>query len=147
MTERRVVKRDIGIGSGDDWDAMRETLAEHGVDIDACGDEVSSGDPVRVKVVCVTPDLKDSVEELGKSPRGQVVMVRVDEETIQDLDAWVESGAVKSRSEAAALFIREGLKVRASELEKLRGALQDVERARIRLREKAREVFGERDED
>ena len=48
MTERRVVKRVIGIGSGDDWDALRETLAEHGVDIDACGDEVSSDDPVRV---------------------------------------------------------------------------------------------------
>jgi len=147
MAKQRTVKQVIRIGSGADWEELRETLSRHGVDIDGCCDGVSSGDPARVKVVCVTPDLKDSVEELGKSPRGQVVMVRVDDETLRDLDAWVESGAVKSRSEAAALFIREGLNVRSSELETLRGAIHEVERARARLREKAREVFGERDED
>jgi len=70
-------------------------------------------------------------------------MVRVDSETSEDLDAWVETGAVKSRSEAAALFIREGLRVRADELERLKGALDDVEAARERLRQQARHVFGE----
>ncbi len=83
------------------------------------------------------------MEEMGRSPRDQVVMVRVDSETSEALDAWVETGAVKSRSEAAALFIREGLKVRADELERLRGALTDVEKARERLRKEARKVFGE----
>ncbi len=53
---------------------------------------------------------------------------------------------MKSRSEAAALFIGEGLKVRADELERLRGALADVEEARERLREQARSVFGEESE-
>jgi hypothetical protein len=55
----------------------------------------------------------------------------------------VETGAVKSRSEAAALFIKEGLKVRAKELEQLRGALKGVEEAKEKLRARAREVFGE----
>jgi hypothetical protein len=50
---------------------------------------------------------------------------------------------VKSRSEAAALFIREGLKVRADELEHLRDALHDVEEARAKLRRRARDVIGD----
>lgn len=100
----------------------------------------------RVKVVCMAPDLKDSVKEMGESSRDQVVMVRVDGETAKTLDAWVATGAVKSRSEAAALFIREGLKVRASELDKLKDALGEVEEAKQRLRREAREVFGRGDE-
>ncbi len=98
------------------------------------------------KVVCVSPDLKDSVDEMAKSQRDNVVMVRVDEETRNKLDAWVEAGAVKSRSEAAALFIREGLKVRRAELEKLEESLRDLQTAKERVREKAREVFGNRGE-
>ena len=71
---------------------------------------------------------------------------RVDEETRNKLDAWVEAGAVKSRSEAAALFIREGLKVRRAELEQLEESLRDLQTAKERVREKAREVFGDRGE-
>lgn len=126
---------------GGAWEAIREQLREHGIDLDAlgCGGE---GQTPRMKVVCVAPDLKESVAEMGQATRDQVVMVRVDAETSRTLDAWVETGAVKSRSEAAALFIREGLRVRAAELEQLRDALGEVEAARKRLREKARDVFG-----
>ena len=124
------------------WESLKAELLVHGIDVDeAC--DIAGGDRAKVKIVCVTPDLKESVDEMGKSPRDQDVMVRVDEETTRNLDAWVETGAVKSRSEAAALFIREGLTVRSSELEQLRDALRDVEEAKLRLREKAREVFGE----
>jgi len=115
----------------------------------ARGDEIKTifdklGD--KFKVVCVSPDLKDSVDEMAKSQRDNVVMVRVDEETRNKLDAWVEAGAVKSRSEAAALFIREGLKVRRAELEELEESLRDLQTAKQRVREKAREVFGDRGE-
>lgn len=109
---------------------------------DCCGAEGEA----KVKVVCVASDLGDSVREMGKTPRDQVVMVRVDESSSQALDAWVETGAVKSRSEAAALFIREGLQVRADELERLRDALQDVEQAKDRLRRRAEDIFGSADE-
>ena len=54
----------------------------------------------------------------------------------------METGAVKSRSEAAAVFIREGLKVRDSELDGLRDALNKVQEAKTRLHREAREVFG-----
>ncbi len=121
---------------------IREQLGDKGIILDAvqCSDEC-----LPLKVVCLATDLKDSVRELGQTTRDQVVMVRIDEETSERLDAWVEAGAVKSRSQGAALFIREGLKVRAAELEKLKGALDEVENAKQRLQKKAKEVFGEKD--
>ncbi len=84
-------------------------------------------------------DIGYSVSDIGYSD--QVLMVRIDEEATKKLDAWLETGAFKSRSEAAALFIREGLKVRARELGELEEALKGVEAAKDRLKAKAREVF------
>jgi Arc/MetJ-type ribon-helix-helix transcriptional regulator len=68
-------------------------------------------------------------------------MVRVDAKTVQTLDAWIEAGAADSRSEAAALFIREGLKVRASELTALEDALAELRKAKEQLSEKARSIL------
>ncbi len=151
MSEEKNGNGDRKQGSDDPFDlggilgSIQEGLEEAGIDVDLGGNCTSWSWPKkskRVKVVCVTPGLKDSVDEMGKSPRDQVVMVRVDTETSEALDAWVQTGAVKSRSEAAALFIREGLRVRADELDRLKGALDEVDAARERLREQARHVFG-----
>lgn len=124
---------------------VQSELEQAGIAVDlASGLDLSSDgtDDPHVKVVCVAPGLKDSVDDLGKSPRDQVVMVRIDSETSKDLDGWVETGAVKSRSAAAALFMKEGLRVRADELAKLKDAIDEVEAARSRLREQADEIFG-----
>lgn len=125
----------VGINRPEDL-AELERLENLDLDVDFGG---KSGG---IKIVCVAPDLKASADEMNETPRDKVVMVRVDEKTREELDAWVETGAVKSRSEAAALFIREGLTVRADELARLRDALGEVEAARERLRNKASEVFG-----
>jgi hypothetical protein len=127
---------------------VRKQLGEKGIDFDLCGcgcdaapEAASAASKPQVKVVCVAPDLAQAVREMGEEARDQVVMVRVDARTAGTLDAWVETGAVKSRSEAAALFIREGLTVRASELDRLKDALAGVEEAKERLRREARDVF------
>jgi Arc/MetJ-type ribon-helix-helix transcriptional regulator len=119
---------------------ISKTLEDHGIDfrIGLGGDD----DLANCTVMCLTGDMKTTVAEMGRSARDQVVMVRIDEETKNDLDAWIETGAVKSRSEAAALFIREGIKVRSGELEQLREALEDVSEAKKRLEERAMEVIG-----
>jgi len=128
-------------------DSIVETIESLGVEI---GDDVEEclrdlkGD---WKVIGITPNLGESVREMGESPRDHTVMVRVDEDTSKRLDAWVEIGAVRSRSEAAALFIREGLQVRADELAELEEALQKVEKAKQSLRDKAKTVFGEESSD
>ncbi len=147
--------KDVNINFGGLWKKIQPQLKARGIDIDfdfgegidfgegfdfSCTGKEGQG--ARVKVVCVAPDLKESVEEMGQTQRDQVVMVRVDEATLENLDAWVAIGAVKSRSEAAALFIREGLKVRADELDKLRDALREVQEAQERLKKQAREIFG-----
>ncbi len=129
--------------SSDMWNLIQTELRDKGIDVEAlscCGPDSSC-----LKVVCLPVGLGSSLEELGKEVRDQVVMVRVDEDTRRKLDAWVASGAVKSRSEAAALFIQEGLKVRATELERLGDAIQAVEEAKERLRKKARDVFGDQE--
>jgi len=129
--------------TGRDWDAVwktvREELKQVGMNLEKVGVELGEA----FKVICVSPDIQDSVDEMSRAHRDQVVMVRVDEATSRQLDEWVKTEAVKSRSEAAALFIREGLKVRATELEQLHDALADVDRARERLKERIQEVFGE----
>jgi Arc/MetJ-type ribon-helix-helix transcriptional regulator len=123
------------------WEKIREELRASGIDLsELCSNPAS--DASKIRVVCITPDLTQSVTALGRTSRDQVVMVRLDQETTRKLDAWVETGAVRSRSEAAALFIREGLQVRARELEQLEGALKGVAQARKQLREKARQVLG-----
>jgi Arc/MetJ-type ribon-helix-helix transcriptional regulator len=121
------------------WDRIREELGSKGIDFDSQCCDTSPGSPL--KVVCMAGGLADSLREMGKTPRDQVLMVRIDEDTAKRLDAWIETGAFKSRSEAAALFIREGLKVHTRELDELEDALKGVEDAKDRLRRKAREVF------
>jgi Arc/MetJ-type ribon-helix-helix transcriptional regulator len=125
----------------DVWTQVSKTLEEHGIDfrIGLGGD----GDLANCTVLCLAGDMKTTVAEMGRTSRDQVVMVRIDEDAKSDLDAWVETGAVRSRSEAAALFIREGIKVRSGELDQLREALEDVGQAKQRLEEQARQVIGD----
>lgn len=121
------------------WQRIRDELKDAGIDLETNCCDTSGGSPL--KIVCMAGGLSDSLEEMGKTTRDQVVMVRIDEDTRNKLDHWVETGAFKSRSEAAALFIREGLVVHARELDELNDALSNVESAKERLRQKAREVF------
>lgn len=121
--------------------AVEAKLEELGIDLSAiCGE----GEAGKTRVVCVAADLSGSLKELSGAARDQVVMVRVDDKTRRQLDAWVETGAVRSRSEAAALFIREGLKLREGEIDGLAEALSEVERAKRRLHEEAAQIFGSR---
>jgi len=133
MEKSKVAKKD------NLWETIQAQLLQQGIDLQALCKE--GADPSMIKMVCIAPDLTESMQELGETTRDQVVMVRLDEDTTKSLDAWVEAGAVKSRSQAAALFIREGLKVRAPELDQLKDALGDVEKAKQVLREKAKKIL------
>ena len=96
------MSKDVNINLGRLWQRIQPQLKARGIDIDfdlgegfdidlGEGFDFSYGDGEgpRVKVVCVSPDLKESVEEMGQTQRDQVVLVRVDEETLERLDAWV----------------------------------------------------------
>lgn len=135
----------MGDRSGTDgfWASVRGKLNEAGWDIEF--PDLGDLDPLKCKMICMPFGLSTTLREMEQEPRENVVMVRVDDETKRALDAWIEAGAVKSRSEAAALFIKEGLKLRAEELAELEDALRDVEAAKERLRKRARTVLNDDD--
>jgi hypothetical protein len=119
---------------------VAEALKALGVDVSACA-EGSKG----ARVVVVQTSMEEAVKALGRGGRDQVVMTRIDQATAQALDRWVDAGVARSRSEAAAVFLQEGLKLRQAELEELSGALEALEAARETLRKKAQAVMGKKE--
>lgn len=70
----------------------------------------------------LTEELKDEIcIKLGKDlgDRGNVVMTRLDNIDLKQIDALVEVEAFKSRSEAAAFFIKQGIQARKDLFEKV----------------------------
>ena len=86
-----------------------EKLREQGIDPEKLCCE--NAERASVKVVCIASDLSKSFQELSKNPRGETIMVRINGEIRKTLDAWVQTGHFKSISEAAALFLKEGLNI------------------------------------
>ncbi|MBU6395162.1 MAG: hypothetical protein KGQ75_11360 [Sphingomonadales bacterium] len=119
-------------------DAVSEALEMLGVDPASL-----QCDGERPRVVVVHAGLDEARRALREHNRDHVVMARVDQATAAQLDRWVAAGVAKSRSEAAALFIGEGLKLRANDLERLSQAIDALEVAKARLREEASAIFGD----
>jgi Arc/MetJ-type ribon-helix-helix transcriptional regulator len=91
----------------------------------------------------VSPHLKDEIlMKLGNGlgDRGNVVMTRLDDADLKQIDALVEVEAFKSRSETAAFFIRQGILARKDLFEKV---MPTVEKIR-ELKEQAKRELGEK---
>ena len=76
--------------------------------------------------------------------RGNVVMVRVNDEALAHLDMLVEAEITKSRSESAAFLISEGIKANQALFDKIRAITEQIMELREQLR---REVALTADED
>ena len=72
--------------------------------------------------------------ESALSARDHVVMVRVNDESLKKLDALVQSGVFKSRSEAAAFLISEGIKVQEPMFNRISERISEIERLRAELK-------------
>ena len=77
-------------------------------------------------------NLKETIQS-ALSARENVVMVRLNKDSLERLDELVEAGVVKSRSEASAFLIGEGIKAKeevfnriAEKIEKIRAARQEL---------------------
>ena len=91
----------------------------------------------------VSPQLKDEIlMKLGNGlgDRGNVVMTRLDDADLKQIDALVEVEAFKSRSEAAAFFIRQGMLARKDLFERV---MPTVEKIR-ELKEQAKRELGKK---
>ena len=84
--------------------------------------------------------LNKATESIGKaiesalSARDHVVMVRVNDDSLKSLDALVQSGIFKSRSESAAFLISEGVKAQATLFERISERIAEIERLRSELK-------------
>jgi Arc/MetJ-type ribon-helix-helix transcriptional regulator len=84
--------------------------------------------------------LNRATESIGKaiesalSARDHVVMVRVNDESLRKLDALVQSGIFKSRSESAAFLISEGVKAQSALFDRIEQKTAEIERLRSELK-------------
>ncbi|UCH32292.1 MAG: hypothetical protein JSV05_02630 [Candidatus Bathyarchaeota archaeon] len=85
-----------------------------------------NGKKIMVKMRCPEGEDADKIKEkvlmrLDKELGGRtnVVMTRLNDEDLKQIDGLVEVDAFKTRSEAAAFFIKEGLKARKDLFQKV----------------------------
>jgi len=93
----------------------------------------------------VSPQLKDEIlMKLGSGlgDRGNVVMTRLDDADLKQIDALVEVEAFKSRSEAVAFFIRQGIQARRDLFEQV---MPTVEKIR-ELKEQAKRELAKKEQ-
>ncbi|HEX9924026.1 MAG TPA: hypothetical protein VGD99_15320 [Anaerolineae bacterium] len=81
------------------------------------------------------------VENIGKAlgsalqDRANVVMVRVNDDSLSYLDMLVEADITKSRSESAAFLINEGIKTNEELFNKIREITDQIVALKAKLRE------------
>ena len=87
------------------------------------------------------PELQEWVQAFigGKGPRGNVVMVRLGNEAVEQLDLLVEAGLFGSRSEAVAFLVGAGMKSQQELFEKIGRKSTEIQKLRRELRETALE--------
>ena len=102
----------------------------------------------KIKMHCPEGEDAEKIKEkvlmrLGKElgDRSNVVMTRLNDDDLKKIDALVEVEAFKSRSEAAAFFIKEGVQTRKDLFEKV---MPTVERIK-ELKEQAKESLTQRE--
>ena len=109
-----------------------------GEGVDIAEEKMSEGVDVAGKTLS---EAFKHVEGIGKalgsalSDRANVVMVRVNNESLQYLDMLVDADITKSRSESAAFLINEGIKSNQTLFDKIRDITDQISALRAQLRE------------
>ncbi|MEA3309063.1 MAG: hypothetical protein U9Q70_06085 [Chloroflexota bacterium] len=85
--------------------------------------------------------LKSAIDSISKTlstaleNRANVVMVRVNDESLQQLDMLIEAEITKSRSESAAFLITEGIKANRELFTEIGKITEQIEALRAQLRQ------------
>lgn len=96
---------------------------------------------------CASGDALFDAIEHALEGREHVVMVRVNDQILEQLDMLVEAGICKSRSSAATFMIREGIKANAALFDKVGDATKKIAELKSSLREVIGDVAGSETED
>jgi Arc/MetJ-type ribon-helix-helix transcriptional regulator len=87
-----------------------------------------------------TEHFERATESIGKAidsalaAREHVVMVRVNDESLKKIEALAQSGIFKSRSEAAAFLISEGVKSQADLFDRIERKIAEIDRLKSELK-------------
>ncbi|MCY4654408.1 MAG: hypothetical protein OXC95_14735 [Dehalococcoidia bacterium] len=81
----------------------------------------------------VGESIRDTIKSV-KSTRDNVVMLRIDSESLEKIDELVESGVTSSRSAAAAFLVEEGIKARSDLFDKIAEETEVIRKAKERIR-------------
>ena len=81
----------------------------------------------------VGESIRDTIKSV-KATRDNVVMLRVDSESLEKIDELVDSGVTGSRSAAAAFLVEEGIKARSDLFDKIAEEAEVIRQAKERIR-------------
>jgi uncharacterized FlaG/YvyC family protein len=139
MPTKQDKQKDNGKGEA----VVEETAAE-----ESAGEEKDSGKKVSEAVDTASKTINEAFKQVEKQvgsiskalgsalqDRANVVMVRVNDDSLQYLDMMVEADITKSRSESAAFLINEGIKANESLFNKIREITDQIAALRAQLRE------------
>jgi hypothetical protein len=105
------------------------------------GPETEAGGKMLGDAKVTATALKDAVGSLRKTlasalqDRGNVVMVRVNDDALRHMDMLVDAEVTKSRSESAAFLITEGVKANRDLFDKISAITEQIATLRAQLRE------------
>jgi Arc/MetJ-type ribon-helix-helix transcriptional regulator len=95
----------------------------------------------KARIVCavegsgITEHLRKAIDSVCSCVRGNVIMVRVDAETLKRLEELVEVGLFKSKSDSAAFLIMEGVKAQKSVFDKISKKATEISELRKELKQ------------
>jgi hypothetical protein len=128
--------------------AVEEVVEETPVvEVEAEVEAAPEGEEKHEAKKAASASLKDAlkqVETFGQAlsdalqARGNVVMVRVNDEALTHLDMLVDAEVTKSRSESAAFLIAEGIKANQVLFEKIGSITQQIAELREQLRKEVK---------
>lgn len=81
----------------------------------------------------VGESIRDTIKSV-KATRDNVVMLRIDSESLEKIDELVDSGVTNSRSAAAAFLVEEGIKARSDLFDKIAQETEVIRQAKERIR-------------
>jgi Arc/MetJ-type ribon-helix-helix transcriptional regulator len=104
-------------------DKQKETKSEsredeHVVMMAACCPEGEDAEKIKEKVL---RQIREQLED-----RSNAIMTRLNDEDLTQIDALVEVEVFKSRSEAAAFFIKEGIQARRDLFQKVMPSVEKI---------------------
>ena len=150
MTEETVVENGNGAATPDIDINVEEPVKEAAEDVKA--NVGAAADAVKKSATQVGSTAKDTINEAFKQveaqmgsisqalgsalqDRANVVMVRVNNDSLHYLDVLVEADITKSRSESAAFLINEGIRANESLFNKIGDITDQISALKAQLRE------------